>query len=94
MVITYNKSYGESRKGIDWILYQDLKFKDSLIIWNLFNFVKANTGMTFDNLYESLKIQYKNKTVKSRCVIECDENRIEILTKGTFPRFYITRKTD
>lgn len=91
MEIVYNKSYRKSCKGINWTLYEDVEIKDSLIIFHLFNFVKTNEEMLFDDLHEALKLEYKNKTVKSRCVIEKDSNNINILVKGVFPRFYVQK---
>lgn len=91
MVITYTKSYNEVCEGINWTLYQDIKLKDSLIIWKLFNFVKSNKEMLFEDLYAAVKFEYQTKTVKSRCVIEKDGQNINILVKGVFPRFYIQK---
>lgn len=92
MEITFTKTYNKVTYGNGWILYSDVQLKDSKIIWILYHIVIKNTQVTFDEIYPSLKENYNNKTVKSRCDITKDENRIEVTVKGVFPRFYIEKQ--
>jgi hypothetical protein len=103
MEITFKKTYrkldmdgsGEfdcNNKGSNWTAYHCVDLKDSAIIHQLLNIVCTNRDVEFDTLYEKLKEHYKNKTVKSRCDIIKDEQRIEVIVKGVFPRFYIQKQ--
>lgn len=92
MIITYNKNYRIPLSTKHWILYSDMNMKDSLIVWALYNLVVKSKELTFEELYVVIKERYKNKSEKSRCEIYKDENTIEIITKGTFPKFYIKNK--
>lgn len=91
MVITYNKTYREAAVGKGWKLYSCVSFKDSSIINILYNIVLKNTDVSFDQIYTSLKENYKHKTAKSRCEISHNNGRIEVTVKGVFPKFYIEK---
>jgi len=89
-IVTYIKGpYKEVKSQSNWILYSDVGIKDSLIISQLLNVVKQNLNTPFEDLYSLLKESYKNKTVRSSCSIYQTTNRIEIINRGIFPRFYI-----
>ena len=91
MIITYDKTYKVAGTGINWKLYSDVGFKDSLIVHQLLSFVKENPMIGFSKIAGELRKQYQNKKVRSRCSIVGNSDRIEIIVKGVFPRFYIER---
>ena len=91
MVVTYNKTYRQAKKGNGWELFTDVSFKDSNIVWQLESVVLANLHLPFDEIYLKLREEYKSKKVKSRCVIDKIDNRIEVIVRGVFPRFYIKK---
>lgn len=92
MIITYEKSYRPELDGNGWKLYSDVTFKDSAIIYRLYSVAVNNEKLSFDDLYERLREEYRNKTFKSRCEITKDNDRIEVIVKGVFPRFYIQKE--
>lgn len=92
MIITYQKTYRESVKGIDWQLFSCTSIlKDTVIIHTLEKIVINNPQLTFEEMFTSLKENYKHKTCKSRCDIYKDDKRIEVIVKGVFPKFYIQK---
>lgn len=92
MTITYEKNYRKKCDGNGWSLMSDVGRKDSLIVHQLEKCVSDNWQMPFEDMYELLKDFYKNRDVRSSCSIYEDENNIEVITKGVFPRFYIQKK--
>jgi hypothetical protein len=92
MIITYNKTYREASTGNGWKLYSCVSLKDSVIINILYNIVLKNTTASFDEIYTSLKENYKHKIAKSRCGITKDNGIIEVTVKGVFPKFYIEKE--
>ena len=93
MVVTYNKTYRPAKEGNGWELFSDVSFKDSLIVWQLESVVLRNLHLSFDGMYLKLKEEYKTKTVRSRCVIDKNDDSIEVIVSGVFPRFYIKKKS-
>lgn len=93
MTITFEKKYRESTKGVDWQLYSAVSLKDTVIIHTLEQIVINNPQVTFDEIHTSLVSNYKHRTAKSRCDINKDGDRIEVIVKGVFPKFYIVKST-
>ena len=89
MEITYNKGYRRSEQGNGWVLYSDVKMKDSLIVHALESLVLKNTDKTYDEIYDLIEERYRNKKEKSSCRISKDHTSIDITVKGVFPRFYL-----
>ncbi len=80
-----------NNQGKNWAAYHCVDLKDIHIIHKLLNIVVVNKDVDFDTLYEKMEEHYKSKTVKSRCYIMKDEQRIEVIVKGVFPKFYIEK---
>jgi len=92
MKITYE--IGQPSKEIErdyFKAYSWATFKDSLIIHQLLSVIE-NSDDKFDNLCAAIKEAYKNRTVKSRCDIYQTEDRLEITTKGVFPKIVVYKK--
>lgn len=88
-VTTTTKSYRGPYEGKGWKMYSDIAFKDCLIVYELHGHCLENPELSFEELHESLKEYYAKKKVRSCCRISKTDDRIEILKRGGFPRFYI-----
>ena len=93
MKVTYDKKYQQTISGPDWKLYTDVNSKDSLIVHNLLKIAKTQEKTPFNRMYAILHAAYEHKTVRSSCDISYvpETGRLEITTKGVFPRFYILK---
>lgn len=92
MIATYNKTYKQLKKGNEWEFFSDVNLlKDSNIVHQLESVVLINLHLSFDEIHSKLKEEYKNKTVRSKCVIYKSDDIIEVIVKGVFPRFYIKK---
>lgn len=91
-IITYERGCADRMIfANDWEAGRWYKNNDTLVIHELWQFINTNRNLPFDKMYEMLKTLYKLKTVKSSADIQQHKNRIEILTKGVFPKIVILK---
>lgn len=91
MTITYEKNYQKKCEGNGWVLASVTSMNDSLIIRQLEKCAIDNTHIPFEDMYELLRDFYKNRDVRSSCSIYELGDRIEVIVRGVFPRFFITK---
>lgn len=96
MIITATKSdYNRVCDGPDWVLYSDVSFKDTNIIWELYEHTKKLIGVPYSKISDALKQKKLESKFKSGCMILDSGDMVEVTKpKGGFPRFYILKNPD
>jgi hypothetical protein len=92
MKTEYLKQYNKSLIGEDWILYHDLLLlKDTIIFFELLDFLKTNRHLEFKLLKSYIHGVYKRSKARSKCRIDSNDNKIEIFKPNNFifPKIYI-----
>lgn len=90
MIITYQSDPANLEIiSLDWKAYRWWKDSDSQIIYKLWDEIKANPHLTYEELCEHLKTAYKEKTVKSSADMYGCERYFEITTRGVLPKIII-----
>lgn len=94
MKISYEKTATNSFQGYDWIMYDDLSGKDSLIFYEFKNLLKETPHLPFDSLEVYLKDRYNHRRSKSSCRITTFKNTASIeITKPNkvLPKIWIVK---
>ena len=95
MRVNYTAKYtpGPVAKSGEWKAFRRYKHNDTLIIDHLWKVVKESTDLTFEDLYRKIKEAYRTTAIRSICSISTPTpDDIEVIVKGVFPKFYITRR--
>ena len=78
--ITYTKTASGFYEGTNWVMYTDLRPKETHIFHELKEGIEKLHETPFDNLYDKIRELYNNKTSRSNCDIHRwgDKKHIEI----------------
>lgn len=94
MITTITIGYKFFAKGLNWEAHhkEGRLRKWSQIVYWMYEITRQKTDLSYDELLELLRLEYKIKKVHSRCEISEDSNRIKIITNSyVFPEIYIQK---